>query len=143
MLGSGTPFVTYLYGADGNRVRKSNADGTFTEYVKFAGQPIAQKDENGNWTDSIYANGTKIAQVAGMDNRIHTHGVFTASDNELPLESTNGAVESRWHSLHGEDWGYVMLPAIQLIKCGGRTVGHGSGLRGIWCAVVRHFRCHC
>lgn len=64
-LNSGaSPFVTYTYGGEGDRVRKGNADGTFTEYVSFGGQPIAEKDQLGAWTDYIYANGQKIARVA-------------------------------------------------------------------------------
>src|SRR5205823_5103628 len=33
MLGSNTPFVSYDYLPNGSRVRKSNADGSFTEYI--------------------------------------------------------------------------------------------------------------
>jgi RHS repeat-associated protein len=75
MLGSGTPFVSYIYDAAGNRVRKNNADSTFTEYVYFGGRPIAQKDQAGTWTDHIYANGKKIAQITSADTRYHLTGV--------------------------------------------------------------------
>jgi len=68
------PFETYTYGADGARVRKSNADGTFREYVSFNGQPLAEKDQTGAWTDYIYANAEKIARVEAFDMRAHLAG---------------------------------------------------------------------
>ncbi len=73
------PFETYTYGADGARVRKSNKDGTYTEYVDFGGQPIAEKDQTGTWTDYIYAVGKKIAVIPGQDHRIHTYGTATGN----------------------------------------------------------------
>jgi hypothetical protein len=36
-LGTNSPFETYLYDAEGTRVRKANANGGFTEYIGFAG----------------------------------------------------------------------------------------------------------
>ncbi len=70
---------TYTYGVDGARVRKSNADGTFTAYVDFGGQPIAEVDQSGAWTDYIYANGKKIARVSTADTRLHLSGNNCAS----------------------------------------------------------------
>jgi RHS repeat-associated protein len=81
-LNSASPFVSYIYGADGERVRKSNADGAFTEYADFGGQIIAEKDQNGNWTDYVYANGRKIAVVPSVDHRIHLSGTTVASGFE-------------------------------------------------------------
>jgi RHS repeat-associated protein len=77
--GSGTPFVNYIYGADGARVRKSNADGTFTEYVDFGGQPIAEKDQTGAWTDYIYADGKKIARVSSADYQFKISATLTSN----------------------------------------------------------------
>ena len=78
-----TSFETYVYGADGARVRKTNADGSaFTEYVDFGGQPIAEKDQSGNWTDYIYADGKKIAMVPSADHRIHLSGTTVAGGFE-------------------------------------------------------------
>lgn len=74
--------ATYTYEPIGNRSRKDTT-GTWTEYVNFNGQPLAERSSDGVWTDYIYANGQKIARVDGHDNRIHTHGVFTTSGNEL------------------------------------------------------------
>jgi RHS repeat-associated protein len=71
---SSSPFVKYVYGADGARTCKTNSDGTFTEYVYFGGQPIAEKDQLGNWTDYIVANGRKIAKVDAATPSIHVHG---------------------------------------------------------------------
>ena len=71
VLGSGSPFVNYIYHANGDRVRRSNADGTYTEYVNFNGQPISEIDQNGNWADYIYGNGGKIARQTSADTRIH------------------------------------------------------------------------
>lgn len=83
MLGSGTPFETYIYSGEGNRVRKNNANGTFTEYVYFNGQPIAEKDQSGTWTDHVYANGKKIASSISVDTRIHLSGTTIQAGSEL------------------------------------------------------------
>jgi RHS repeat-associated protein len=75
MLGStSNPFETYVYDANGNRVRKTNGTGTYTEYVYFNGQPLAEKNSDGTWSDYIYANGQKIARADSYDVRIHFTG---------------------------------------------------------------------
>lgn len=82
--GSSAPFETYTYGADGDRVRKDNADGTWNEYVYFNGQPMAEKDQSGAWTDLIYANGRQIARVEPFDVRAHLSGDrVDASNSEV------------------------------------------------------------
>jgi RHS repeat-associated protein len=73
-FGSPTPFEIYAYDSNGNRIRKTNADGTYTEYVNFGGMTLAEKDENGVWTDYIYANGKKIARTGGTGGRLHIQG---------------------------------------------------------------------
>ncbi len=79
-LGSSTPFATYTYDVDGARVRKMNADGTYTEYVNFGGVTLAELDQTGSWWDYIYANGAKIAKVGTNENaRLHLHGINSAS----------------------------------------------------------------
>ena len=78
-LGSSTPFETYIYDANGARIRKTNADGTFTEYVNFGGMTLAEKDQTGSWSDYIYANGKKIARADSYDQRIHLHGTQCSS----------------------------------------------------------------
>lgn len=79
VFGSSTPFETYTYGDGGNRVRKDNADGTFTEYVYFNGQPVAEHSSSGTWTDYVYANGRKIATAYATDTRFHLTGVNGAT----------------------------------------------------------------
>jgi RHS repeat-associated protein len=69
-----SPFETYTYDANGGRVRKTNANGTYTEYVYFNGQPLAEKNSDGTWSDYIYANGQKIARADSYDVRIHFAG---------------------------------------------------------------------
>ena len=98
ILGSGSPFVSYIYSADGGRARKSNADGTFAEYVYFAGQPIAQRDQTGVWTDYIYANGQKIAKVSSAETLIHQHG-----NNTQQVESGMGFAATMVRPLQSGD----------------------------------------
>ncbi len=74
VLNSQAPYVSYFYDADGMRIQKANPTGTYTEYLSFGGGTIAERDQNGNWTDYVYANGHKIARVAGTQNVIHFHG---------------------------------------------------------------------
>jgi RHS repeat-associated protein len=69
-----SPFETYTYDANGSRVRKTSANGTYTEYVYFNGQPLAEKNSDGTWSDYIYANGQKIARADSYDVRIHFAG---------------------------------------------------------------------
>lgn len=97
---TGSPFETYAYLADA-RVRKSNADGTFTEYVDFNGQPIAEKGQTGLWTDYIYANGQRIAMVKPSDQRYHLTGTYLATTDS-----------NRWTV------GQVAFPASLMIRAG-------------------------
>ena len=89
---SASPFVSYVYGADGARVRKNNADGTFTEYVDFNGQPIAEKDQNGQWTDYIYAEGKKIARVTQQYQRLHLNGSGCGPNAEVDWNVATNSV---------------------------------------------------
>jgi YD repeat-containing protein len=87
-LGSpASPFVTYAYDADGQRVMKAKADGSWTDYVYFNGQPVAELASDGisapSWTDYIYANGEKIARIPGTDTRYHLTGNDPATDGSL------------------------------------------------------------
>ena len=72
-VNSSTPFETYVYGADGARVRKTDAAGNYTEYINFNGQPIAEKTADG-WTDYIYGSSGKVARVEPYDVRAHLSG---------------------------------------------------------------------
>jgi RHS repeat-associated protein len=78
------PFVVYDYDGNGNRVRKNNADGTFTEYLYFNGQPIAERNADGTWSDYIYANGQKIAKADDYDVRIHLSGTNCSNCGSNP-----------------------------------------------------------
>ncbi len=94
MQNSVTPYVTYSYGANGNRVRKLRADSTYTEYVSFGGQTIAEKDQTGAFTDYIFAGGNRIAKVNPVSTQIHFSG-------------TNGAAGQAW-AYHIPFGGYVI-----------------------------------
>lgn len=93
-LNSGSPFVSYLYDADGARVRKSNADGTFTEYVYFGGKVISERDDAEQWTDYVFAGGSRIARLRAEDVWLATSGTQpstpVASSWTLPTP-TNGS----------------------------------------------------
>ena len=78
-LSSSSPFVSYIYGADGSRAVKLNADGTFTVYVDFNGQTLTEVDQTGGTADYIYANGERIARVSSADTRLHLSGNNCAS----------------------------------------------------------------
>jgi RHS repeat-associated protein len=101
-----SPSETYVYGADGTRVRKTQGlltdpNAPYTEYVNFNGQPIAERDQNGNWTDYVYANGKKIAMVPS---------------EELHLKVTADAGNGNnwlWIDIGGLD-GYIVQPGDKL-----------------------------
>ena len=99
---SASPFATYVYGADGARVRKTQGlltdpNAPYTEYVNFGGQTIAERDQTGNWTDYIYANGKKIAKVPATDTRIRLSGTTLQS---------------------GFEWGLGMSPQLPTVATG-------------------------
>ncbi len=50
------------------------SDGTYTEYVSFNGETIAEKDQTGALTDYIFAGGKRIARVDSYDERIDLSG---------------------------------------------------------------------
>ncbi|RZU42417.1 RHS repeat domain-containing protein [Edaphobacter modestus] len=62
MFGTTTPFENYFYDANDNRISKTGADGSSTEYINFNGQPIAERNSGGSWSDYIFANGERIAR---------------------------------------------------------------------------------
>jgi RHS repeat-associated protein len=73
-LNSSTPFVSYVYGAEGERTGKYNADGTFTEYVYFGGQVIAERDDSYQWTDYVFAGDRRIARLRAEDQWLFVTG---------------------------------------------------------------------
>ena len=74
-----SPFAMYTYDADGSRIRKDNADGTFTEYAYFQGQPVAEKHRDGSWTDYIFANGQRIARIEPTANAMQMAGQYSSA----------------------------------------------------------------
>ncbi len=90
-LNSASPFVSYLYGADGAGVRKSNADGTFTEYVSFGGHVISEMDDAGQWTDYIFAGDRRIARLRAEDQWLFAN---VANTSTSPLVSWTMPVPS-------------------------------------------------
>jgi RHS repeat-associated protein len=77
--GSSTPYVTFTYSPEGDRIQKADADGSLTQYMYGNGQLLSEKDQSGNWTDYIYANGAKIAAHHSSDVALHLHGTATAA----------------------------------------------------------------
>lgn len=69
-----TPYVKYSYQTAGERTRKDSATGNWTEYESNGGQVLSTHDQNGVWTDFIYANGQKIARTVNQDWHIHLQG---------------------------------------------------------------------
>jgi RHS repeat-associated protein len=78
-LNGGSPYVSYTYGAEGDRVFKQNADGTYTVYASFGGHVIAEQDDAGQWTDYIFANGSRIARLRAEDQWLFVSGTQTAT----------------------------------------------------------------
>jgi RHS repeat-associated protein len=104
-LGSSTPFATYNYDANGNRVRKSNADGTYTEYVNFGGQTIAERQSDGSWSDYIFAGGKRIARADNYDVRIHLSGVNCSNCGSNPnmFSGTNSLTAANGYTIRPGD----------------------------------------
>jgi len=77
--GGDTALASYTLSADGARVRKDLANGSWKEYFDVGGQVLAEKDQTGSWTDYIYANGRKLAKVDSQKPILHMHGVRDGS----------------------------------------------------------------
>jgi RHS repeat-associated protein len=83
--------ATYVYDADGNRVRKQ-VGSDWTDYIFFGGNVVAEKKPNGDWSDYVHAGGRLLAKADNFDNRIHITGTncsacgwqWTAYDFGLP-----------------------------------------------------------
>ena len=77
----------YTYDANGSRIRSDLSDPSNTsvpskwrEYNFFNGHMLAEQDQSGNWTDYIYANGQKFAQVDAQKPLLHMHGERNSSN---------------------------------------------------------------
>ena len=85
--GSNTPFVQYVYSGEGDRIRKSLADGEYFEYTWRDGQVLTEKQTSSlQWTDYIYANGKKLARVDTSKYLLHLHGVRTSANSSCGVE---------------------------------------------------------
>jgi RHS repeat-associated protein len=105
-LNSGaSPFVNYTYDANGSRIRKTNATGTYTEYVGFGGQTLAERNSDGTWSDYIFANGQRIARADNFDVRVHLSGVNCSNCGSNPnmfSGTTSLAAESGYTIRQGD-----------------------------------------
>ena len=113
----------YSYDAAGQRIRAdqyalgTNNIQSWREYSYFNGQMLAEKDQNGNWTDYIYADGKKIAAIPGQDRLLHLSGQLTASWGFARFDLAPPA-------------GYVVAAGDKL--CWRQRSGGISGGVGVW-----------
>lgn len=69
------PTFTYNYDANGNRTRADNtATNQFREYSYLGGQLLAERDNNGLWTDYISAAGKRVATAPQQEYAIRISG---------------------------------------------------------------------
>jgi len=88
---------SYIYNSFGERtlhVRSLNVTPVWFELVYLNGRPMAELDNNGVWTDHIYANGTRIAQApsvsaAGSVTIRFSNDSCTACTNQSPYQDRN------------------------------------------------------
>lgn len=97
----------YVYNEDGNRARSNQYDlgsgnlQSWREYNYFSGQSIADRDQDGHWTDYIFANGQRIARI-----RQATASPTTVSGYHFQGNTTNSSV-------HNSDFWNLQLGYIQ------------------------------
>lgn len=109
----------YTYDADGNRVRKDNADGS-TEYIYFGAEVIGEKNvTTGDWTDYIYANGKRIAKSAPASYQVRFKGTNPGSQETIGWESC------RWGNT-GCDDAFVVQSGDKLVFSEVSTQPHGG-----------------
>ena len=92
-VSNGTTILqSYYYGADDNRAEKSNSNhGSYTDYVYFGGQLLAQIDQTGTWTDYIYGEGNqKIARAVSQVPMVHLYGSNPVSGVECAATLAGG-----------------------------------------------------
>jgi RHS repeat-associated protein len=96
--------ATYTYDADGSRVRKDTS-GSWTEYVRFNGQPIAERSDDEFWSNYIYANGDRLARVDNYDIRVHVKGVNCSNCGTNPntLAGTNSLSDANGYTIRPGD----------------------------------------
>lgn len=69
----------YSYGPDDQRVRADQVDGagasqSWREYTNFNGEMLAEKDQNDQWTNYVYAGGRRVAKVTQQEYAIRMAG---------------------------------------------------------------------
>ena len=69
-----------------------------TEYQYLHGQPIAEKNSDGTWSDYIYANGQKIARADSFNRYIQFTGSFSAVGNygEVNLTPASSQLDNQY-----------------------------------------------
>ena len=102
-LGTTAPFVAYLYDGNGQRTQKSNADGSFTEYLQFNGQTIAERNSDNSWSDYIFANGQRIARADTASNPLNPQA-STTFYHFGRLGSTEVATDGNGNLLSSSDY---------------------------------------
>jgi RHS repeat-associated protein len=97
----------YTYDSAGERVRKDTG-GKSTEYINFAGMPIAEKDlSTGYWSDFVFFNGHRMARANNYEHQLHISGQVCANCG------------SQWYQ----------FTLTNLASLAGRTIQAGDTLR--------------
>ncbi len=50
-----------------------------TEAIYFAGRLLAERKLNGDWIDSVYANGARVVRALNYENQLHIYGTNTTT----------------------------------------------------------------
>nr|WP_255551582.1 RHS repeat-associated core domain-containing protein [Granulicella sp. dw_53] len=96
--------ASYTYNALGDRIRKDQGgygSQQYTEYIWSNGRVLAEKNQNGIWTDYIYANGKKIVSAKTSIVRSHLSGTNSTGGDAYRL-----------------DTGVLPIPANYTVKAG-------------------------
>ena len=128
---------SYLYDGIGQRTYASRPTSA-TSYVYLNGQPMAEYNNTGFWTDYIYANGQKIAKItSGTSATSSGSGAAssgsTVGGNVLHLSGStaanSGSVSSgvQLTTLNG-----ITIQSGDVIHLSQFTVGENGAAGGIW-----------
>jgi len=101
MLGE-TGVSSYVYDADGNRVRKT-VGSSWTDYVYFGGQPVAEQTSAGTYTDYIFANGKRLALSAGTSTSNYSTTALSYY-HEDAIGSTSVTTDSSANTLSSNEY---------------------------------------
>ena len=126
--------ANYTYGPGGERIRKDLPGGVYTEYVSFGGNVIAEKNEAGDWTDYIYADGKRIARADSFENGIMIQG----------NDCDNCGIRHTWFTLNDAQplSGYIIQAGDKLYfrqyqanARGGMGIFFRDGTNNVWNSV--------